>query len=245
MVESGDWLTPHFNYEPRFQKPALYYWLAAAAFAVTGPSEFAARLWSALAGLGLVLVIAACGRRWFDEATGLLAGAIAATSFGYFALARMALPDLPLAFFITLAIWAAFVATLERERHPRRWLLLAAAAAALGFLTKGPLALIMPALVVVPILLIERRSFNVRCADVLLALLLFLAIALPWYAAMWMRHGMRVSRGLLRRRQLRAVRDVALQRSAAVVVLSAGPRRRPAAVDAARARVAGAGGCSS
>ena len=51
-----------------------------------------------------MLVTAACGRRWFDEETGLLAGAIAATSFGYFALARMALPDLPLAFFITLAI---------------------------------------------------------------------------------------------------------------------------------------------
>src|SRR4029453_8648588 len=29
MVESGDWLTPHFNYELRFQKPILYYWLAA------------------------------------------------------------------------------------------------------------------------------------------------------------------------------------------------------------------------
>src|SRR5215207_4140705 len=162
MVESGDWLTPHFNYEPRFQKPILYYWVSAAAFVVTGPTEFSARLGSALSGIGLVLVVAACGRRWFDETTGLLAGAITATSFGYFALARMALPDLPLAFFTTVAIWAAFVATLERERHPRRWLLLAATAAALGFLTKGPLALILPSLVVVPLLLIERRSFNIR-----------------------------------------------------------------------------------
>ena len=34
MVESGDWLTPHYNYEDRFQKPILYYWLAAAAFVV-------------------------------------------------------------------------------------------------------------------------------------------------------------------------------------------------------------------
>ena len=60
MVESGDWITPRFNYEPRFQKPALYYWLTAALFAVTGPHEFAARLWSALAGIGLVLVTTAC-----------------------------------------------------------------------------------------------------------------------------------------------------------------------------------------
>ena len=61
MVESGDWLTPHFNYEPRFQKPALYYWLAAVVYLVTGPSEFAARLWSALAAVGLVLITAASG----------------------------------------------------------------------------------------------------------------------------------------------------------------------------------------
>lgn len=189
MVESGDWLTPHYNYEPRFQKPALYYWVTAAIYLVVGPSELAARLWSALAALGLVLVTAACGRRWFDEDIGLLAGAITATNFGYFALARMALPDLPLTFFITLSIYAALVATLDRERHPRRWLLIAAAAAALGFLTKGPVAVILPVLVVVPVLLIERRSLNVTAGDVVMALIVFLAIAIPWYAAMWIRHG--------------------------------------------------------
>ena len=189
MVESGDWLTPRYNYEPRFQKPVLYYWLTSATFLATGASEFAARLWSALAGVGLVLVTAACGRRWYDEETGLLAGAITATSFGYFALARMALPDLPLALCISLAIWAAFVATLERERQPGRWLVLAAIAAALGFLVKGPLALVIPALVVLPVLLIERRSFNLRFTDIMVAAAVFLVIALPWYVLMWMTHG--------------------------------------------------------
>jgi 4-amino-4-deoxy-L-arabinose transferase-like glycosyltransferase len=189
MVESGDWLTPHFNYEPRFQKPALYYWLTAATFLVLGPTEFAARFWAAMAGLGLVAITALCAGRWRDDEVGLLAGAIAATAFGYFALARMALPDLPLAFCITLTVWASFVATLERERSPRRWLLLAAAAAALGFLMKGPLALVVPAMVVAPVLLIERRSFNLRLADVGLASALFVLIAAPWYVAMWMRHG--------------------------------------------------------
>jgi 4-amino-4-deoxy-L-arabinose transferase-like glycosyltransferase len=189
MVESGDWITPQFNYEPRFQKPALYYWATAALFAVAGPHELTARLWSGLAGVALVIVTTACARRWYDESVGLLAGAITATSFGYFALARMALPDLPLAFFITFSIWASFVATLERERNPRKWLLLAATGAALGFLVKGPLALLLPVLVVVPILLIERRSFNIQFSDLILAGALFLAIASPWYLVMWMTHG--------------------------------------------------------
>jgi 4-amino-4-deoxy-L-arabinose transferase-like glycosyltransferase len=195
MVESGDWLTPHFNYEQRFQKPVLYYWLTAILYLGTGPTEISARFWAALSGVGLVLLTAACGRRWFDEDTGLLAGAIAATSFGHFALARMALPDLPLAFLVTLAISTTFAATLERTREPRWVLLVAAAAAALGFLTKGPLALVLPALVIVPVLLIERRSFDLDLVDLLLAATLFAAIAAPWYLAMWTEHGLEYLRG--------------------------------------------------
>lgn len=189
MVESGDWLTPHYNYQPRFQKPVLYYWLTAATYLVTGAGEASARFWSACAGLGLVLVTAASARRWYDDGTALLAGAITATNFGYVALARMALPDLPLAFFITLAIYASLVATLERERRPRRWVLLAAASLALGFLAKGPVAIVIPALVVVPLVLVERRGLNLRPGDAIAGMLVFVAIAAPWYVAMWWAHG--------------------------------------------------------
>ena len=189
MVASGDWLTPHYNYEPRFQKPVLYYWLTSATYLVTGPSEFGARLWAAIAGLGLVLVTAAAGRRWYDETTGLLAGAIVATSFGYFSIGRMALPDLPLTFCITLAIWAALVSTLEQERNPRKFVILAAAGLGLGFLMKGPVGIIIPLLVIVPVLMIERRSIALEPADIVLGFVVMLAIALPWYVAMWITHG--------------------------------------------------------
>lgn len=200
MVASGDWLTPHYNYEPRFQKPILYYWLTSATYLIVGPTEFGARLWAALAGLGLVLVTAAAGRRWYDESTGLLAGAIVATNFGYFTIARMALPDLPLTFCITLAIWAAMVSTLEfhlrASRYgshggpsPRRYVLLAAAGLGLGFLMKGPVGIIIPLLVIVPVLAIERRSIALTPVDLVLGFVVMVAIALPWYGLMWMTHG--------------------------------------------------------
>lgn len=189
MVESGDWITPSFNYEPRFQKPVLYYWLTAATYVGVGVSEVAARWWAALAGFGLVLITAACGRRWYDESTGLLAGAIVAANFGYFSIGRMALPDLPLTFCITLAIWAALVSTLESERSPRKWVLLAALALGLGALTKGPVGLIIPALVIVPVVMIERRSLALTPSDIAIALLVLLVVAVPWYVVMWMRHG--------------------------------------------------------
>lgn len=189
MVESGDWLTPHYNYEPRFQKPVLYYWVTAATFAVTGPGELAARLWAALSGVGLVFVTAGLARRWYDDDTALLAGAVVATSFGYVALGRMALPDLPLALSVTTTIATSLIAIGDRVPRPRQWLLAAAVSAALGFLTKGPLAVVLPAAVLLPILMIERRASRVRAADVLVAAAAFTALAAPWYLAMWWRHG--------------------------------------------------------
>jgi 4-amino-4-deoxy-L-arabinose transferase-like glycosyltransferase len=189
MVASGDWLTPYYNYEPRFQKPVLYYWLSSLTFLLTGASEMGARLWAALAGVGLVLVTAACGRRWYDETTGLLAGAIVATNFGYFSIGRMALPDLPLTFCITLSIWAAMMSTLEQERSPRKFVILAALGLGLGFLMKGPVGMIIPALVILPVLMIERRSIGLDPGDIVLGFLIVIAVALPWYGLMWMQHG--------------------------------------------------------
>ena len=189
MVASGDWVTPHYNYEPRFQKPVLYYWLTAGTYLLLGPTEFAARFWAAMAGFGLVLVTAACGRRWYDEATGLLAGAIVAANVGYFSIGRMALPDLPLTFCITLAIWAALVSTLESERSPRKFVLWSSLALGLGFLMKGPVGLIIPLLVIVPVLMIERRSIALTPSDIVLGFLVMLAVAVPWYVVMWLRHG--------------------------------------------------------
>ena len=189
MVESGEWLTPHYNYEPRFQKPVLYYWATAATFAVTGATAWSARLWAALSGIGLVFVTAGLARRWYDDDTALLAGAIVATSFGYVALGRMALPDLPLALSVTATIAACLIAIGDRVPRPRRWLLAAAVAAGLGFLTKGPLAVVLPAVVVLPVVMIERRASRLGPLDIVVAVAVFVAIAAPWYVAMWLTHG--------------------------------------------------------
>jgi len=126
MVEQGDWITPHYNYEYRFQKPVFFYWMVAAAYTVAGVSETAARFPSALAGLALALMTWAIGRRWVGASAGVVGGAIVATSFGYFTIAHASLPDLPLAAFITLIrlgqstwvarlSWRAFV-SLNRGR---------------------------------------------------------------------------------------------------------------------------------
>jgi 4-amino-4-deoxy-L-arabinose transferase-like glycosyltransferase len=187
MVASGDWITPHYNFEPRMQKPILSYWLIAASYRVLGTTETAARLPAALSGFGLALVACFVGMRWAGYGTGLVAGVIVATSFGVVPFARLSLPDVPLALFVSLAAWAGLEAIAPAARARRAWLSAAAAAAALGVLTKGPVAVVLPVLVILPVLAWHWRTgravWPLRAADVAIAAVVFIVIAVPWYVA--------------------------------------------------------------
>jgi 4-amino-4-deoxy-L-arabinose transferase-like glycosyltransferase len=208
MIARGDWITPYFNDNPRFEKPVLFYWLIAATYSVAGVGEIQARLWSAISGLGLVLVTYAAGRRWYGDTAGLVAGAIIATSFGAFYMARQSLPDLPLAFFMTVATWAAIEAvqltvpaSVNAEGASptpdarRRWLLLSAAAVAFGLLAKGPVGVVLPGITAVLLMIWERRRrraagwLPVPVTDLLLALVVFALVALPWFLSVTLVHG--------------------------------------------------------
>jgi 4-amino-4-deoxy-L-arabinose transferase-like glycosyltransferase len=197
MIATGDWITPHFNEQERFQKPILFYWLVAATYAVAGVSETTARLWSALSGVGLVLVTFAVGRRWYGDGPGLIAGAVSATTFGAFWMARQALPDLPVTFFITLSTWA-LIEAIAPARAPglrRGWLVLASAGMALGLLTKGPVAVVLPVGIAALSMIWERRTrrggpwLAVNVGDLAVAALVFVLLAAPWFAAVTMAHG--------------------------------------------------------
>src|SRR5437016_13967323 len=75
MVVTGDWVTPRMNGEPFLTKPPLMYWLSAALFPVTGPTEHA-RLWPALAVLATVAATRALGALWCRESAGIGAALI-------------------------------------------------------------------------------------------------------------------------------------------------------------------------
>ncbi|MEB3270091.1 MAG: glycosyltransferase family 39 protein [Synechococcus sp.] len=70
MVERGDWLIPHVNGLPRYDKPPLVYWLMALLYALPGQphwdplGSWAAALPSALASIAVMLGLADTLLRW-------------------------------------------------------------------------------------------------------------------------------------------------------------------------------------
>jgi 4-amino-4-deoxy-L-arabinose transferase-like glycosyltransferase len=94
MVETGDWVTPRLYGQPWFEKPALYYWGAAAAFRILGVSESAARLPSALAAALATLALAWAAWRLYGAAAGRAVLFILPTCVGSLAFARAATQDM-------------------------------------------------------------------------------------------------------------------------------------------------------
>jgi 4-amino-4-deoxy-L-arabinose transferase-like glycosyltransferase len=157
---------------------------------VTGVSEWGARGFASLAGIALVLLTYRIGRRLLGRADDAwLGAAIVATCYGYFALARLALPDLPLALFTTLAVFL----WLEHR------FVLTGVAVALGFLDKGPLAVVVPGLILLAIAAREwwfagrdgtrPQPVSLSVKALLGSAAAFVVVAAPWYLAMVAEHG--------------------------------------------------------
>ncbi|HEX5470314.1 MAG TPA: glycosyltransferase family 39 protein, partial [Lacipirellulaceae bacterium] len=104
MFSRGDWIVPTFNGQLRTDKPILIYWCMIAVYQLFGVSEMSARLPSALAGIGTIVLTFHLGRMMFDRRTGLMASCLAASALMFAVLARGATPDSLLIFCITASI---------------------------------------------------------------------------------------------------------------------------------------------
>src|SRR5438876_217532 len=140
--------------EPYPEKPAGYYWLVALAYAALGVNEAAARAVSALAALVAVLALYAYALPRWGLPAALGAGAVAATSAGWFGPARYGNLDMTLTACVTVGVLGG-LAWLERPA-PRRAPLAPYVAAGLGLLVKGPLALVLVAGPLALAALVER-----------------------------------------------------------------------------------------
>ncbi len=181
MLATGDWITPHFNGLPRFDKPILFYWLITLSYRLFGETEFAVRLWSALAAVILVLVIARAARRWFGPPADRVAGLAFTTNLLTALLARAAVTDMLLTLFVTLAVLTG-VEALQNPASGKGWATMGWAAMGLAVLVKGPIGLLIPGMALFGTLWVfgELRSGLSRLLP-WQGLTVFTAITLPWY----------------------------------------------------------------
>ncbi len=182
MLARNDWVLPHFNGLPYLEKPPLYFWLAAGALWLAGPSEWAVRLCSALPALGTVLLTWRIGRRLYDPRAGLLAGLALATTAGYALYVRKASTDFLFVFCLTLSVYG-FLRDVERSDRGSRRFLLVYLGSALGLLTKGLIGVLFP-LLIIGLGMAWARRLSWRELNLARGTALFAAVALPWHLAM-------------------------------------------------------------
>jgi 4-amino-4-deoxy-L-arabinose transferase-like glycosyltransferase len=187
MFARGDFISTYLDGVPRYDKPILIYWLQAASVATFGVNEFAFRLPSALAATLWVWAVFAFTRRVRDERTGLIAAIITATALEVSVMARAATADALLNMLIATSMFSVFLYWRERER---RWLLITFALIGLGFLTKGPVAVLIPLAVSFLFFALKRelKTWFKMVFDPA-GIGLFAVIALPWYVAQYLKEG--------------------------------------------------------
>ncbi|CAB1073244.1 Polymyxin resistance protein ArnT, undecaprenyl phosphate-alpha-L-Ara4N transferase; Melittin resistance protein PqaB [Olavius algarvensis Delta 1 endosymbiont] len=180
MVLSNDWITPTYNGENFYDKPALFNWFVAVSFLIFGFTEFAARLPAALLGWGCVMTTYYLGREMFNPRTGFLSAVILATSIEFIVLARFVVHDISLAFFITLAL-ALFYMGYQRAEKRRLCFLIGYAALGMAALAKGPVGLLLPVMVIGLFLILRKKIGFVKEMQIGWGLLLVMVVAAPWY----------------------------------------------------------------
>jgi 4-amino-4-deoxy-L-arabinose transferase-like glycosyltransferase len=179
MLSGGDWVIPHLNGLAYIEKPPLQFWATAGSYRLFGPSEFSARLYTALCALsGLCLVGLAARRLWGREA-GWRAAAVLSGMLMFVVLGELLTLDMSLTFYMTLSLVAFLVAQTAAQARP--WMLLAWAATACGVLTKGVVAAVLPAAVLILYSGYSRDFAPWRRLHLKWGLPLFLAITVPWH----------------------------------------------------------------
>ena len=193
MTVTGDWITPYFNSDTRFDKPPLIYWLMAIAYKLIGVNEWAVRLPSALAAIALTcfvfyaLLVIGYSQREFNRKrvwlSAWLGTATIALNIHSIAWGRIGVSDMLLNACMGSALLAFFLGYASPQPQIKvRWYLAFYLLNALAVLTKGPVGIVLPALIIGSFLLYLGKGREVlKEMQLRRGAFIFLSLTLPWY----------------------------------------------------------------
>jgi len=179
MIHFADLVSPRIYGEFWYDKPPMYYWLVAGTYQLFGVNEFAARFPSALLGLITVLYVYWMGARFFGEKAGFCSALVLVTSIEFFYLGKAAVTDITLNFCLTVAL-LSFI----DKRYYLFYIF-----AGLATVTKGPVGILFPGAIIFLYLLVTRRWYELSAMKIPAGILIYGAVALPWYVVMYQIHG--------------------------------------------------------
>ena len=217
MTVTGDWITPYYNGETRFDKPPLIYWLIAIAYKLIGVNEWAVRLPSAIAAIALV-VFGFYTLRYFGFATpgnaqkitsqpgqikrqlwlsAWIGSALMAFNVHTIIWARTGVSDLLLSGCIGTALFCFFWGYVRGEKtdkswlsFPHPWYLSFYVLIALAVLAKGPVGIVLPGLIIFTFLLYTGTFWSVlKEMSIAWGGLIFLVLTVPWYILVTLENG--------------------------------------------------------
>ncbi|MEO2068008.1 MAG: glycosyltransferase family 39 protein [Desulfurobacteriaceae bacterium] len=187
MIEKGDYITPYYNYEYRFDKPILVYWLIVLGYKLFGINEFGGGFFVSIFGVFTVLILYWWLRRWKSENLAFWS-ALTLLSMVYFVgMATVAMPDVVLLFFITASLIFFFEGY---HRKKEEFYLLAFASSGMATLTKGPVGIVLPGIIAVVYLTLRRDLIRtLKEIPWIKGFTIFFLIVTPWYFAVLKKHG--------------------------------------------------------
>jgi 4-amino-4-deoxy-L-arabinose transferase-like glycosyltransferase len=187
MVLTGDWMSPQIYGHYWFDKPIMVYWLLALSFKIFGITDFAARFPAGLFSAASVTFTYWFGQKIFSNTkTALLSSLVLATSLEFWVLAKMVITDSILFFYTSITLAMLYLGL----KNISKWYVsFAYIAAGLAVLTKGPVGLVLPGLIICSYIMISRQWQLFRKVFILRGLFAFFIIAAPWYVKMYQLHG--------------------------------------------------------
>jgi len=193
-VARGHLLAPRDYYGFLTQKPLLFYWLGAGLTDLTGGgvNEVRSRAVAVASAVALSVIVLVWTSVNVGPIEGWLAFVFLLGTYGFAARAPLALTDMTLTMFVVATLVALYpiVSGVAGERDRRRAIVWALAMMFLGVLTKGPVAIVLPAIAVAIYLLLERRNPLEMLAErwVWSVAIPVIALSIAWYA-IWFAFG--------------------------------------------------------
>ena len=190
MFTSGDWVTTRLNGIKYFEKPPLQAWMNALSFTLFGLGDWQARLWTGLCGIGGVLLTGYTGSKVFGQRVGFYAALVLGSCFYGLACTQINSLDMGLSGMMTISLCALLVAQRDSAStaERRNWMLACWAGMALAVLSKGLIGLLLPGGVLVAYTVITRDWKLWTRLHLVKGLLLFFAIATPWFVLVALRN---------------------------------------------------------